>query len=69
MQRDHISFEKAKQYVKQTERRREAYYNYYTPYEWGNPQFYDLCVNTSHANLDFLADHIASYIRQDLAET
>lgn len=61
-ERDNTSYEKAKVYVRQTERRREAYFNYYTSYEWGNPQYYDLCVNTSNIDLDELAEHIAGYI-------
>lgn len=61
-ERDHTTYEKAKMYVRQTERRRESYFNYYTPYEWGNPQYYDLCVNTSHTDMEELADHIAGYI-------
>lgn len=61
-ERDHTTYEKAKIYVRQTERRRESYFNYYTPYEWGNPQYYDLCVNTSHTDMEDLADHIAGYI-------
>lgn len=65
-ERDHTNYEKAKQHVKQTERRREAYFNYYTSYEWGKPQYYDLCVNTSNVDLDRLAEHIASYIKQDV---
>lgn len=60
--RDNLNYEKAKQHVNKTEKRREAYFNYYTSYEWGNPQYYDLCVNTSNKNMDELAEHIARYI-------
>lgn len=62
-QRDHTSYEKAKAYVNKTELKRQAYYNYYTPYEWGNPQYYDLCVNTSNVDMDKLADYVAGYIQ------
>lgn len=61
-ERDHTSYDKAKNYVTKTEKRREAYYNYYTSYEWSNPQYYDLCVNTSNMDMDELADHIAGFI-------
>lgn len=61
-ERDHTTYEKAKTYVRQTERRRESYFNYYTSYEWGNPQYYDLCVNTSNTDMEELAEHIAGYI-------
>lgn len=66
-QRDHTSYDKAKAFVNKTEKRREAYFNYYTAYEWGNPQYYDLCVNTSSMEMDELAEHIASYM--DTART
>lgn len=61
-QRDHTTYEKAKLYVARTEKRREAYFNYYTSYEWGNPEFYDVCVNTSSTDMDELADHLVGYI-------
>lgn len=61
-QRDHTTYDKAKLYVSRTEKRREAYFNYYTSYEWGNPEFYDVCVNTSSTDMDELADHLVGYI-------
>ncbi len=60
--RNHTGYEKAKQYVNKVEKRREAYYNYYTSYEWGNPQYYNLCVNTSDVDMNDLAEHITGYI-------
>lgn len=61
-QRDHTTYDKAKLYVARTEKRREAYFNYYTSYEWSNPEFYDVCVNTSSTDMDELADHLVGYI-------
>lgn len=61
-QRDRTTYDKAKLYVARTEKRREAYFNYYTSYEWGNPEFYDVCVNTSSTDMDELADHLVGYI-------
>lgn len=62
-ERDHIDYERAKAYVNQTEKKREAYFNHYTTYEWGNPQYYDLCVNTSGPMpLDELAEHVKAFI-------
>lgn len=61
-QRDYTTYDKAKLYVARTEKRREAYFNYYTSYEWGNPEFYDVCVNTSSTDMDELADHLVGYI-------
>lgn len=62
-ERDHVDYEKAKAYVFKTEKKRQAYFNYYTTYEWGNPQYYNLCVNTSgDMSMDELAEHIAAFI-------
>lgn len=61
-ERDRTTYEKAKLFVNKIEKRREAYFNYYTSYEWGKPQYYDLCVNTSSAGMEELADHIVGYL-------
>ncbi|MGN0620737.1 MAG: cytosine permease [Porcipelethomonas sp.] len=61
--RKNLSRSKAQNYISKKEKNREYYFNYYSSYEWGNPQFYDLCVNTSSMELDELADHICAYIR------
>ena len=60
--RKNISYSKAKNYVDKKEKNREYYFNYYSSYEWGKPQYYDLCVNTSSMSLDDLANHICGYI-------
>lgn len=33
--------------VRKTDRRRKAYYNYYTNRSWGKPSNYDFCINSS----------------------
>lgn len=69
-ERDQVDYDKAKSYVLRTEKKRQAYFNHYTTYEWGNPQTYDLCVNTSGAmSLDDLAEHIAGFIRNEPQQT
>jgi cytidylate kinase len=60
--RQHLNYAKAQNYISKKDKNREYYYNYYSAYEWGNPQYYDLCVNTSSMALDELADHICGYI-------
>ena len=63
MKREHLSEREARARIVKVETRRAAYYNYYTTTQWGNPQNYDLCVNTSGKDLEVLADHIVGYIR------
>lgn len=43
---------------------RERYYNYYTGKQWGNPQNYDLMINTSVLSLEDAADLIIYYIEK-----
>lgn len=67
MKRKHLSHEKAKNHLIKKEKCRESYFNYYTSYEWGKPQYYDLCVNTSSMDLDDLVDHVESYINTNIS--
>ena len=69
MARNHLSSDEAEAYINKMDKRRGAYINYYTAYAWGNPQYYDICVNTSHKNLNDLADHLASYINSIAPQT
>ena len=39
--------EKAKELIRQTDKKRAEYYNYYTNKEWGVAKSYHLCVNSS----------------------
>lgn len=64
VERDKTTYEKAKSYVHKTEKCREAYFNYYTSYEWGNPQYYDICVNTSSLPMEDITKHLAAYVKK-----
>lgn len=44
------------------DKHREKYYSYYTGKTWGDPQNYDLMINTSKGTLDEAADLIIKYI-------
>ena len=43
---------------------RERYYNYYTGQKWGDPQNYDLMINTSRFSPDAAAELILDYIEK-----
>ena len=47
----------------QEDNKRARYYNYYTGQNWGDGQNYDLVVNTSHDQLDKIANAIIDYIK------
>ena len=42
-----ISPEKAQELIRQTDKKRAGYYNYYTSKEWGAARSYHLCLNSS----------------------
>ena len=44
------------------DKHREQYYAYYTGRTWGDPQNYDIMINTSKISLEAAADLIISYI-------
>ena len=43
---------------------RQRYYNYYTGRTWGDPQNYDLMINTGKIDLEDAADMILDYIEK-----
>lgn len=46
------------------DKHREQYYAYYTGRNWGDPQNYDLMINTSKITLEAAADIIIAYIER-----
>lgn len=50
-------------WIASTERKRSAYYNYYTFKTWGAAESYDLCLNSSTLGIEGCADVIEKYIR------
>lgn len=45
--------------IKQIDKDRAKYYNYYTNLVWGDPNNYDLCLNTTNANIKEIVPIIA----------
>lgn len=56
---DEYSMEK---HVKQVDKQRRKYYEFYTDNKWGGRDVYDLLINTSRAGIDGAVDIIAAYI-------
>ena len=50
-QRQNISEEKAKALIQKTDRRRAAYYEYYSAKKWGAVDSYDYCLDSSYLGL------------------
>ncbi|MDO5292029.1 MAG: cytidylate kinase-like family protein [bacterium] len=47
-ERQGISINEAKRYVRMNDRYRRRYYRYHTSNEWENPYNYDVCINTGN---------------------
>ena len=52
MKREGVTEKEAKQRVAKADRERAAYYNQAARGKWGEPDGYDLCVNTDHLSMD-----------------
>lgn len=50
--------------MEREDKTRQRYYNYYTGRNWGDPQNYDLMINTTKLPLEAAADLIINYIEQ-----
>lgn len=47
-----ISVKHAEELIEKTDKKRSAYYNFYTNRKWGEAGNYDLCINTTSIDLD-----------------
>lgn len=54
----------AKNVLEKVDKKRAAYYNFYTDKTWGTAESYHLCVNTSVLGIDETADMIASIVNR-----
>lgn len=61
--RDHLSEKDAKQKIAKADRERALYYNQNTDFRWGDPDSYDICVNTDHVSLEAVAEWIGGIVR------
>ena len=46
MKRRDLSEDQARKLIRQVDKDRSSYYRYYTDQNWGDRQYYDLCINT-----------------------
>ena len=61
-----MSEEEARRFIEQGDRKRAAYYNYYTFKRWGDSASYDLCIDASRLDDDprKVCDLIRYYLKQ-----
>ena len=55
-------YNKAKDLIHKTDKRRASYYNYYTNKKWGEAASYELCLNSSELGVQGTAKAIEQYI-------
>ena len=55
--------------VKQMDKQRRRYYEYYTDTKWGDRDSYDLLINTSRAGIDGAVKIIKTYIESSRGES
>lgn len=63
MQTEGVDEDKALKIIKNMDRQRAQYYNFYTEKTWGAASSYDLCVNSSLLGTAKTADFIAEFIK------
>ncbi len=57
-----IEERRAEQIINKTDKTRANYYSFYTGQKWGQPQNYDLCIDSSKLSDDQIVELIYSYI-------
>lgn len=60
---------KALNLMKKCDKRRARYYNYYSNKEWGVPESYHLCINSSILGIEATADFIQEFLKQKLQQS
>lgn len=61
---NHLTPDKAKDFIRRTDKRRASYYDYYANKKWGGSQSYDMCINSSVFGFDGCVDLILKAIEK-----
>lgn len=64
---DDTTRRQAESMIDEADRKRNAYFNYYTGRRWSDPSSYDICLNTSTIGIERCAEIIAGLARRKLA--
>lgn len=63
--RDGIPEDKARRRILQADKKRAAYYNFYTMKQWGDLQSYDICINSAMRGVEGTADILWRLVEGD----
>lgn len=61
----HITNKELQSQILSIDKRRARYYEFYTDQIWGDRNYYDLCLNTSHIDVKKAAKILAQFIQRD----
>ena len=64
MTEDKISYNKAKDSVQKMDKRRASYYNDLTGKKWGEPDDYDICLNTAKVDIEFAVKLLKWFVEE-----
>lgn len=59
---EELTEKQLRKHIIKVDRDRAKYYNFYTEQQWGDKRFYDLCVNTTDANIKEIVPSIAKML-------
>lgn len=59
-----IAEKHAEDYVKRIDKQRISYYNYYTDKRWGQPQNYQICLDSSALGIDGTAEMLGKFCEE-----
>lgn len=57
-----MSFSEMSKHIKNVDKKRAQYYEYYTDRKWGKVRNYDLCINTDYISIEGACKTIVEYI-------
>lgn len=68
MEKFSLSKAKATEKMDRHDRTRKAYHNYYSNTRWGDPEYYDICINSSKLGIEKSAKALLRYINDRIAD-
>ena len=66
MQKEGITAEQAEELITKADKKRSAYYNYYSYNTWGAAATYHLCVDSSVMGIDKTVEYILQFVKHKL---
>lgn len=60
--KEHLPEKKMRKFIKNVDKNRARYYDFYTGRTWGDKLNYDICVNTTDIDFDEVVPHLAKML-------